>query len=282
MPGQDTRLRRPGLATPTARYDLWQLITAEQLRVLPAADVCRAMMVANAEERKVKTDLSITFKHPQAARTAVYFLRGLDGINVGDMVQVRALAYGDCAAQVQVPRYDGKMLTYQVEPERGYDRFGQLLEAAEIGLEYKNTTKTEAEHAATGMDAVAYPGLNVDEVKAARQKRATPFEGKLVSHGYLKTVALPTYLERTGATIETPEHLQPKVQMLDATEAMLRLANDIGRYLTAEEHAFLAARYANGVPEDQVTALVEQFTAGPDTEPLRSAGGLRVVNGGGA
>ena len=35
-------------------------------------------------------------------------------------------------------------------------------------------------------------------MKAARAKRATPFEGKLNSHGYLQDVALPAYLPRQG------------------------------------------------------------------------------------
>jgi len=281
IPGQDTRLRRAGLAAPIARYDLWQLIdAATQLRVLPPADVCRAMMAAKAEDRKVKPDLSITFKHPQAERTAVYMLRGLPGINVGDIVQARALVYGDCAVQVQVPRYDGEMLTYQVEPERAFDAFGQHMDAAEIGAEYKRTTKTDAEAVATAMDALAYPGMTADEVAAARQKRTTPFEGKIVSHGYLKAVEQPTYLQRPGSTIETPAHLTPKVELLDATAAMLRIVNAIGRYLTAEEHAFLSARYADGVPEDQVATLVAQFSAPVEREPIRAVGGLRAVGGG--
>jgi hypothetical protein len=282
IPGQDTRLRRPGLAVPTARYDLWQLINAAagELRTLPPPEVCRAMMSAKAEDRKVKPDLSITFKHPQAERTAVYMLRGLPGINVGDTVQARALVYGDCAVQVQVPRYDGELLTYRVEPERAYDAFGQHLDAAEIGFEYKRTTKTDAEAVATTMDALAYPGLNVDEVTAARQKRATPFEGKLVSHGYLQDVAQPAYLQRPGTVIATPAHLTPQVELLDATAAMLRLAQDIGRFLTADEHAFLSARYADGVPEDQIKTLVAQFTAPLGPIPIRAAGGLRVVGGG--
>lgn len=282
IPGQDTRLHRPGLAAPTARYDLWQLIDAAagELRVLPAPEVCRAMMAAKAEDRKVKPDMSITFKHPQAERTAVYMLRGLPGINVGDTVQARALVYGDCAVQVQVPRYDGALLTYQVEPERAYDRFGQSLHAAEIGLEFKSTTKTDAEHVATAMDALAYPGMDADAVKAARQKRTTPFEGKIVSHGYLKTVEQPTYLQRPGTAIETPAHLTPHVELLDATSAMLKIVDGIGRYLTADEHAFFSARYADGATQEQVGALVAQFMAPPEVAPLRAAGGLRSVGGG--
>lgn len=279
IPGQDTRLRRPGLAAPVARYDLWQLITAEQLRVLPPVEVCQAFMRSKEEERQVKPDLSITFRHPAAERTLPYSLRGFDGVNVGDTVLVRGLIYGDCAIQVQVDRYDGEPLLYRVEPNIEFDAFGQRADAAEIGAEYKRTAKTQAEHAATAMDEAAYPGLSVDEVKAARSKRATPFEGKLNAHSYLQDVELPAYLPRQGQAIDTPAHAAPAgPEMLAPEMAMLRIAPAIGRNLTPEEYAFFMRRYAEGVPEDQVTALIAQYQAPAEVDqPMRAAGGLRAV-----
>ncbi len=279
IPGQDTRLRRPGLAAPAARYDLWQLITAEQLRVLPPVDVCQAFMRSKEEERQVKPDLSITFRHPAAERTLPYSLRGFDGVNVGDTVLVRGLIYGDCAIQVQVDRYDGEPLLYRVEPNIEFDAFGQRVDAAEIGAEYKRTAKTQAEHAATAMDEAAYPGLSVDEVKAARSKRATPFEGKLNAHSYLHDVELPAYLPRQGSAIDTPAHAAPVgPEMLAPEMAMLRIAPAIGRNLTPEEYTFFMRRYADGVPEDQVAALIAQYQAPAEVDqPMRAAGGLRAV-----
>lgn len=278
IPGQDTRLRRAGLAISTSRYDLWQLITADQLRLLPPVEVCRALMASKEQPRQVRPNLTISFKHPAAERPCTYSLRGLDGVNVGDTVQVRALVYGECAVQVEVPRYDGETLVYRVEPEVAFDRFGQPVAAAEIGAEYKAAPRTEAELAAKTMDAKAYPGMDADEVKAAREKKAAPFEGKLVAHSYLQDVELPTYLPRNGTEIETPAHAQTALSptMLDATEAMLRLREGIGRNLTGDEYSFMTARYADGVPEDQIDALVQQFTA-PVEQPMRAAGGLRAV-----
>src|SRR5690606_8636564 len=121
IPHQDTRLRRAGMAEPVARYDLWQLVRAEQLRLLPSVEVCRALMTSREVERTVRSDLTINFKHQNAEQSLQYDLRGLDGIVVGAKVSVRGLAYGDCAIQVEAPRYDGGLLIYRVEPIRGYD-----------------------------------------------------------------------------------------------------------------------------------------------------------------
>ncbi len=277
IPGQDTRLRRDGLVQPVSRYDLWQLVTAAQLRLLPAIEVCRALMVAREQERKVKPNLTLDFKHPDSERSMLYSVRGLDGINVGDKVQVRSLVYGDCAIQIQVPRYDGEMITYRIEPDRDYDRFGQSLSGSIIGAEYKAIADTEIEHAAKAMDHMAYPDMDKDEVKAARNRKTTPFANKLDAHSYLEKIEMPTFMPKQGSEIETPEHLQAEVPKLSAIAAMLRIAGAIRRNLTEDENAFLQARYAEGVPEDQIDSLIDQFLNPTETMPKLASGGLRLV-----
>ncbi len=277
IPGQDTRLRRMGLTAPVARYDLWQLIRAEQLRVLPPVEVCQAFMRSKEEERQVRPDLSVSFRHPVAGRSMHYSLKGLDGINVGDKVVVRALVYGDNAIQLQVPRYNGEPLLYRVEPTMDFDQFGQQTGAAEIGAEFKSTAATGAERAALTMDSMAFPGMSEDEVKAARSKRVTPFEGKLNSHRYLHGVQLPAYLPRSGSAIDTPAHTaSSRPELVDTVTAMLRIVGAIGRHFTPDENAFFSRCYADGVPEDQISALIAQYLA-PVEQPMRAAGGLRAV-----
>ncbi|WP_418648864.1 hypothetical protein ACNQFN_11390 [Thauera butanivorans] len=260
IPGQDSRLKRRGLPEPMARYNLWQWITAEQLRVLPPVEVCRALMAGKLETRKVTGSMTIPFKHPAAERSLDYSLRGLDGVCIGDSVSVRPLVYGDCAIQIEVARYDGAPLVHRVEPVRGYDRFGQLADAAEIGAEYKAMPDTAIEHAATAMDAAAYPGMSAEEVKRAREKKAVPFGNTLDAHSHLKHVEQPTYLPRAGTEIEAPAHaVATGPELLDAISAMLRIVDGLGRNLTPEEHRFFSLRYAKGVPENQIDALIAQF-----------------------
>ncbi|RZS86045.1 integrase [Pigmentiphaga kullae] len=258
IPEQDTRLRRNGRVV-GARLDLWQTITADQLRILWPVDICRALMASRPEERKVRPDLTITFKHPNAASANSYPLRGLAGVNRGDTVLVQALAYGDDAIQVKVPRYDGEMLVYRVEPERDVDRYEQRLSAAVIGEEYKAAPQTDIERAARVLDQTAYPGLSVEEVKKARSRKAVPFNGQLNAHSHLEDVALPAYLPKVGEEIDTPAHVAAVIPTLSADAAMLRLVDALRRSLTPEENAWFRRSYAEGVREDQVDALIEQF-----------------------
>lgn len=274
IPGQDSRLHRPGLTEPVARVDLWQRIRPEQLIVLPPESVCRAFMTAKEETRKVRPDTTIGFKHPQADRSATYSLRGLDGVCVGDEVSVCAMVFGDCAIQVTVPSYNGEDRLYQIEPERGFDEFGQSLSGAIVGEEYKAMPQTAIEQAASAMDEQAYPGLSADEVKAARAKRVTPFEGELNAHSYLQDVELPVYLPRRGTAHDLTA---PKLELAPLTpvEAAKQLKAKLGDAWTAERFAWLAQRFPGGVPQDQLDAIAAEL-AGPladHKQALRAVGG---------
>lgn len=259
LPGQDTRLRRIGLSEPVSRQTLWQHITAEQLRILPPVDVCKALMASREQERQVKSDLTISFKHPQADSSLIYSLKGLDGIAVKDKVSVRSLVYGDCAIQIEVPRYDGEALIYRVEPDRNFDKFGQRLDAPVIGEEYKSKGDTEIEQAAKAMDQVAYPDMTEDEIKKAKQKQVAPFGGKLNTLSYLEDINHPAYFEQKGSEIDTPEHLKPATTTLTLTAALMRITSEIGRKLTTDENKWLSARYNDGVPEDSLDSLIHTF-----------------------
>ncbi|QHJ84352.1 MAG: hypothetical protein [Caudoviricetes sp.] len=259
LPGQDTRLHRAGLSKPLSRQSLWQHITAEQLRTLPSIEVCQALMASREQERQVKADLTISFKHPQADSSLIYSLKGLDGIAVKDKVSVRSLVYGDCAIQIEVPRYDGEALIYRVEPDRNFDKFGQRLDAPAIGEEYKSKGDTEIEQAAKAMDQVAYPDMTEDEIKKAKQKQVAPFGGKLNTLSYLEDINHPAYFEQKGSEIDTPEHLKPTTTTLTLTAALMRITSEIGRKLTTDENKWLSARYNDGVPEDSLDSLIHTF-----------------------
>ncbi|WP_440217225.1 integrase [Chromobacterium piscinae] len=273
IPGQDSRLRRTGLADPVARIDLWQLIQPQQLLLLPPVEVCKAFMTAKEETRKVRPDLTITFKHPQAERTAAYSLRGLDGVNVGDEVRVNAMVFGDCAIQVAVSVYNGADRVYQVEPERAYDAYGQLLSAPVIGEAYKSMPQTAIEHAASAMDGQAYPGMSPEEVKAARAKKATPFDGALNTHSYLQDVELPAYLPRRGTehALAAPAIEYPPLTLIEAAKQLKQRVTAAGGEWTQDRFQWLAQRYPAGVPEDQLAAIVAELTspAAGTKSPLR-------------
>jgi hypothetical protein len=271
IPRLDTRIERPGIGR-VARYALWQKIRSEQLRELPDdIEALRALLEGKEIERKVQRDLTISYKHPRAASSQIYDVRGLDGVNANDFVKVRPLVYGNCAINITVPRFDGEALTYRLEPEFAYDEFGQPLNAAIIGEEYKALPATDAAHAAKSLDATAYPNRSADEIRAARDKGTTPFDGAMNAHGHLKDIAQQQWMPKKGSEILLPARMIVEEQPLSVAEIARALRN---RGIQREDlYAWVQAQYPEGAPESALDDIAQRLQA-PAVPALRAVGGM--------
>lgn len=267
IPGMSTQLVRRGMKV-GARAHLWRLIREDQLRFLPPIEVCRALMEGRTIERKVHPGLTITFKHPQAKAARMYSVRGLDGVCVGDMVHVSPLVFGDCAIRVRVPIFNGEDRVYRIEPEPQLDQWGQPIDAPVWGQSYHALPKTLADQQADALDALAYPGLDREGIRKARNETKTPLRGALQgkdlsAHSYLASVNLPASMPKRGGQIDVPDYATPPATPpLSAFAAAHAIASLIERALTAEENALLRAWYPDGVDESKLRMLAECIRSG--------------------
>lgn len=253
IPRQDNRLVRNNIML-GARYDLWRLIRAEELRTLPdnAVEVCRPLLEGREETRKVSPKLSVSFRHPRAERAMVYHLAGLDGICVGDEVRVRPLLFGECAIHIRARKYNGEDLIYRVEPEMNFDRFGRPAEAPVIGEEYKSLPDTAIEKAAKRMDQLAYPDQDADK---ARAKQEAPFGGQLNAHSHLADIYLPTAMPRRGSEINVPLRAQVEIKPMTHFQAaglLKALLAEQGAEWTGAHYQRLVAGWPDGVLEQDI------------------------------
>lgn len=257
IPGQDNRLVRNNINL-GARYDLWRLITAEQLRTLPdnAVDACRPLLEGREETRKVSPKLAISYRHPRADHAMVYHLAGLDGNCVGDEVRVRPLLFGECAIHIRAARYDGEDLVYRVEPQTNYDRFGRVADAPVIGQEYKALPDTAIEQAAKRMDALAYPGQDADK---ARAKQEAPFGGQLNAHSHLADIYLPTAMPRRGSEINVPMRAQVEIKPMTHVQAAALLQPMVPGW--AEDPRAYMGRLKAGWPDGVMEQDLETVAA---------------------
>lgn len=261
IPGQDTRLRRPGLPQPMARYDLWLRIAADQLRLLPEESVLQQFLEGRVETRTVSKTLQINFRHPRADRPRVYDVSGIKGICVGDKLELTPLIYGECAIHLRVPRFDGDNAVHRIEPMAAtYDDFGRHTSAPVIGETYARRADTDADRAGKRIEQVAWPALTADEVKKARARNATPFGGEVDAHGYLDGAEIPTALMRRG----TPISVQPRTveaEPLTVIEACRRLkAAGVAR---DDLYACVKRDWPDGLPEDQLDGYAARLRSQP-------------------
>jgi hypothetical protein len=152
--GQDTRVHRGPVHK--ARYAMWHEIRESELRYLPDADLCRALLAGREESRKVMGNLQITFRHPAAETSLRYDVRHLEGVSVGDQVNVQPMLYGDCAVLVSISSFDGSRREWKLEPIRDYDAHGFRESAPVFGESFKANPQTPSEAIGRALDRQAY------------------------------------------------------------------------------------------------------------------------------
>lgn len=266
LPGQDTRLRREGVA-PVARYDLWMRIREDELRLLPPEAVCQAFLEGRVSTRKVSRQLTISYAHPRAERPCTYDVAGLAGVCAGDQLEISPLLFGNCAISLRVPRFDGEDVTFRLEPRVDeYDGYGRPMSAPVIGETYAARPETDADRGAKRLDGLLYPGMTADEMDKARRSNAALMGGQVDAIRHLAEIEIPTALPRRGTdiAIQQAKFEAPPLSHMEAARALRALGVD-----RPDLHPWLAANWPEGVPE---AALAEIAGADANRPSLRAVG----------
>jgi len=272
IPHYDSRLKRKFMDEPMARYGLWQIIRKEQLTLLPDENICRYLLSADPVDRKVRPDLTISFKHPNTKEKEWYDVSHLPGIHPNALVKTSPLIYGNRRVRLSITDYKGEEHNFIVEPMQG-DTFGGFsLDAAVFGDEYKRPADTAVETKGKEADHKAFPDMNEEEIKKAKNKNTTPFNGELDAHSHLKHVEKPFYMQRPGSELNVPDRFNIKSKPLSNVEVAKLLVRELNRPLSEDEQNNIRAWYPDGVPEDEFNILLQRLT-----QPQHQPGKLSVV-----
>lgn len=258
IPHYDARLNRPGMRQPTARYALWQTIRQDQLRILPDEEVCRYLLSAKPETRKVRADLTVSIRHPMSKQREHYDVAHIPNIFPNAEVQVSPLIYGDCQVLVTVADYKGDEITQVVGRIPRDEVSGFRLDAAVIGDDWKSQPDTTVERAGKSADRAAFPGLDLESAQKAKDKGVTPFGGTLDAHSHLQHVETPAYMRRPGSEMSVPDRVHVEEHVMSVTEACKRLVAALG----AREggyHQAVRDLHPDGVPESAFEDLLRQI-----------------------
>ena len=272
IPHVDCALHRNGVRI-GARADLWLTIRQEQLRIPPALDICSRLLEGKIETRKVRGDLTVSYKHPTAERSSLYDLRHIDGVVVGDELEISPLLLGDCAVIVRVPSAHG-VVEHELAPVVGFDAFGFRQDAPTIGVDYRSAPDTAVETAGKKLDRIAHGanGRSVDEITKAKAKGERPFEGRIDAHSHLAAIQLPAYMQRRGEAIDTPRQAALVTKPLSHVEAAMALKHLLGEAWTSAMYQSLETLFPDGVPEAEIEALAARFrSAGADPTQFANA-----------
>lgn len=237
------------------RYSAWAEDVAGYLIAPPPDAVMRDLATNDPEPRKVQGDLSVSWEGRR------YYVGDVPDIRIGEevMVLVNPWRQGELAL-IREDDFGGELQFPLREMVR--DEAGQYLEhGATIGLNYQAPPDTTLD---ANRKAVTKLIAGADQLKAA--------EAKLKRKGVipLDAFGIDPLIEARRADIPdlTPA-AQPiagvsmPVMMLTMIRAARLIRDGLGRDLTDAEFGWIRQRWADGVPENQVTGLIAQFARVP-------------------
>ncbi|WP_433886091.1 integrase [Pseudomonas vranovensis] len=236
-----TRTRR-------TRFGVWQMITAEQLRLAPSVEVCRDLAVSTPEHRKVSTLLRVSF------RGAQFDVGSVPGVMVGEKLLITRNCWRDQDTAIAVLIGDDGREHYHVIDKIGVDQFGFAETSATIGEQYKSHAETPAQLSRKLLEQLATGTTNEADAEAARKAKAVPFGGRIDPHKHVTDTVLPAYLPRRGTDLNVGA---PTVELAPLThvEAAKVLRPRLANRWSAETFSWLQQRYPQGVPQEQLDAI---------------------------
>jgi hypothetical protein len=239
-----------------ARYECWMKIKQHQgkLRELPPPEVCRWLLTAKPESRKV-TNMEITAVHPRTKQRHTYDLTGLVGICNDMEVLITPMVISENAEILVYCTYLGQQQVHQVAPLTQND-FGFFNNAAVISQEYKAKPDTHVDTIRKEALRMAYPNMTDEEIKKARQKKTVPMNGELDALSHLMHLYTPTYMPVAGEQVTT-DFAAPTSKTLRGIALKAAALAQLNRVLTPEESAWLNA--IGDVTETQLPQVLERM-----------------------
>ncbi|WMO14349.1 hypothetical protein [Pseudoalteromonas piscicida] len=259
------------------RLDVWLMIYQPEfrhrLRQLPDEQICRLLLTKEGETRKVKGDLTVTYRHPVTHSQLVYDVSELEHILNGMTVEVSPVIVGespDLMVGVKTPL--GDVVYHQVKPLE-FDVAGFRIDAPVIGERYANHAENATQLAIKAADRLAYPNMSDEEIEKAKKAKAAPFGGKLVTHSHLKDVEHETRITPKGETIQPDNAIAKQIseapkrkgKVLDDLDLRIIIAERLGRNLRPNEVDWLKQQE---VVETEVDVVVEQLHNGIAETPV--------------
>lgn len=241
--------------TGKSRNDVWMSISEDQLRLAPPLELCRELVTTRPKEARVRADLSISHAIKGFGRND-YDLRYVGGILPQMKVGVVVNPYRAPAVDVTVTdARTGDETVWTIEPVKK-DEAGFWETGAVIGQEYKALPETRAEKVLKQIDEVAGPDT----------RRAQAPEGVDVMSDIKPA---PEYLPRRGRDLGL-DASRRETPPLPVVEAAMQLKGRLGEAWDSKAYAWLMQRYPDGVPVDELDAIVARLDQQQTTpEPLK-------------
>ena len=262
------------------RYGFWQTIRAEQLRLAPLPEICRALLTDRTCIRKVRGDMTVQFDNRTFTVAHLEHLRVEQDVTVGRNPYRRD-------AILLIEQDEHRRDVHYVCPEVAFNAAGFRGDAPIWGEDFKAFADTPAVRDMKALEQLAYGVEGKLEVDAARKARK-PVLGGLDISSHLEAATPASYMPRRGTemdiaspvvggqkgdSLSRPGSFAVEVRTLNLVQLASRLAGAMPGEWTPEHYQQLSAWYPAGALESEVEAIVERLRGFTEPPRLRAVGG---------
>lgn len=246
------------------RYEQWLTISADQLRIAPSVERCRELLTHEPEQRKVSDTLTVQFGSRE------FDVREVPGVTVGEKLLVTINPYHADAACIVEHDTEGNEVLHTA-PVVARDDAGFRSDGNVIGEEWKRPADTTLDTNRKEVERFTYDASTQEEAERAKKAKAIPFGGRIDPYKPIEQAPQRAFLPKRGQELQvTTRTQQAEPETLTHFAAAQALVAR-GVAMRPELVATLKSLHPDGVPEDELDALVARLTV---------RAGLRVVQGG--
>lgn len=243
--------------TGRTRNAVWQTISTQQLRIAPPLELCKELLTTTAVERVVSGNLTISYAI-KGYGSHDYDVRHIEGVYVKAKLKVVVNPYRAPCVDVLVINQHGEEIAYTCEPMQT-DWVGFSVDATVIGETPAAMPQSKIDAKRKSILKNAYNADTLEQVDKAIAKKHTAYEGSLNAMADVESTEVPTYIQRAGEQITTPQQRRISAPV-SIFEAASELRGLLGELYTAETYKLLQKRYPDGeVPADDIRVIVNEI-----------------------
>ena len=241
----------------TPRHDAWLRITSEELRLAPEVDLMRSLVTSRPEKRSVSNDLEISFAVPGHGKQ-IYDVRDVPGVMAGDKILVAISPYSVPSVEVEYVDQETGETAWKTLAPVAYGLDGRRADAPVIGEDVRASHRGRLEVQRDRVLRTAYGADTTTAAEAAKERGDLVFGGEIDPFKQAAEADLPAYLPKRGTQMEVARR-HVVATTLTVIEACKRLKAQLGSAYDPSIFAWLSQRFPEGLPEDQLEALAEQY-----------------------
>ncbi|HRQ63910.1 MAG TPA: hypothetical protein PKZ76_03450 [Xanthomonadaceae bacterium] len=252
------------------RWALWQTIRADQLRLCPPRELCEVLMHTKPEPRTVAGNLTVSFR-PRGHERADYSVAHIPEVRVGDSLQVIVNPYRAPAIYVVLRDENNTERFVECAPiER--TAAGFFATAPIIGERYARPADTVVDESRKDIAERLWGSRDRDAADKARKAGRPAMAGAVdpMADIAARAADLPAHMQRPGTALDLPNPVQIEDRPLDHIEVLYELRARLGRTVDPREAAAVRTWYPDGVPADELDAVltrVQHLDDYADTQP---------------